>query len=89
MEYISLYHKGKTVATTVGSPLYEGALSQLQATTGGEEKFIPAGYANRPDLISNLFFAGPQAWWEVMAINGLSDPFESLNVGDRISLPDD
>jgi hypothetical protein len=87
MEYISLYHKGKTVATTVGSLAHEATVHQLQGL-GGEAKFIPAGYANRPDLISNLFFAGPQGWWEVMAVNGLSDPFESLNVGDRISLPD-
>jgi hypothetical protein len=59
MEYISLYHKGKTVATTVGSLAHEATVHQ-----------------------------GPQGWWEVMAVNGLSDPFESLNVGDRISLPD-
>lgn len=87
MEYISLYHKGKTISTTVGSIIYEGTVNRIQTTTG-EEKFIPAGYAHRPDLISNLFFGGPENWWSVMAINGLSDPFESLKVGDRIGLPD-
>jgi hypothetical protein len=87
MEFIALYHKGKTVGTTVGSVLNDRTVSQLQAITGGEEKFIPAGYAHRPDLIANLFFGGPQGWWEVMSVNGLSDPFESLNVGDRVSLP--
>ena len=87
MDFISLYHKGKTISTTVGSTLHEGTVQQIQRTIG-TEKFIPAGYAHRPDLISNLFFDGPGAWWSVLAINGLSDPFESLNVGDRIGLPD-
>ena len=87
MDYISLYHKGKTISTTVGSIIYEGTVNRMARSTG-EEKFIPAGYAHRPDLIANVFFDGPTSWWSVMASNGLSDPFESLNVGDRIGLPD-
>jgi len=76
-----LYHKGKTTSTSVGS------LAQL-TSLGSVEKFIPAGYEHRPDLISNLFFDTPNYWWAVMELNGLSDPFESLNVNDRVMLPD-
>ena len=78
---VILRHKGKIVTTLAGSPFFTTPTSLFP------ERFIPAGYEHRPDLISNLFFDSSQNWTYVMAINGLSDPFESLNVGDRISLP--
>ena len=84
---ILLYHKGKTTSTSVGSLEYGNTINSL-ASLGSVEKFIPAGYEHRPDLISNLFFDTPNYWWAVMELNGLSDPFESLNVNDRVMLPD-
>lgn len=81
---IPLYHKGKVVLTSVGSPSYESMSNSL----GGTEKFIPAGYAHRPDLISNLFLGSSSYWWGIMELNGLSDPFESLKLSDRVILPD-
>jgi hypothetical protein len=88
MNYIPLTHKGKTVSTTVGSISHTINVAKMIGATGNKERFIPAGYAHRPDLIANLFLGGPSAWWQVMAINGLFDPFESLKLGDRITLSD-
>ena len=82
--YIGLYHKGKVVSTTVGSLSYRNILNEI---SGGDEKFIPAGYEHRPDLIANLFFKDPSYWWAVMERNGIFDPFEELNLGDRVVLP--
>lgn len=84
--YITLYHKGKKVPTSVGSIIYENSIISL-AGIPSVEKFIPAGYDHRPDLISNLFFDGPSSWWVVMELNGLSDPFENLKLNERIVLP--
>ena len=83
---IVLNHKGRKVTTTVGSTLHENYLAALQSLPFGEG-FVPAGYAHRPDLISNLFFNGVGAWTTVMEINGLFDPFESLKLSDRVRLP--
>lgn len=84
---IPLYHKGKIVYTSVGSSMYESFIRNIYSLTN-TEKFIPAGYEHRPDLISNLFFDTPKHWWVVMELNGLSDPFESLKTNDRVILPD-
>tara|TARA_R110002051_G_scaffold159456_1_gene230783 strand:+ start:438 stop:704 length:267 start_codon:yes stop_codon:yes gene_type:complete len=80
--YNAITHKGKTTLTTVGS--FNGD-SLFRETTAGEG-FIPAGYQHRPDLISNLFFGDPSHWWVILGANGIVDPFESLNVGDRINI---
>ena len=84
--YIGLYHKGRSVPTSVGSVIYENSIISLGGIPA-VEKFVPAGYEHRPDLISNLFFDGPSSWWLVMELNGLSDPFDSLKLGERIMLP--
>lgn len=80
--YTVLVHKGKTIVTTVGSLVGD---TQLSNSSLGEN-YIPAGYEHRPDLISNLFFGSPENWWVIMGMNGIFDPFESLNVGDRINV---
>jgi len=84
--YISLYHKGKSVPTSVGSVVYENSIISIGAIASSE-KFVPAGYAHRPDLIANLFLDGASSWWVVMELNGLSDPFDSLKLNERIALP--
>ena len=83
---ITIFHKGKTISTSVGSIAYEAESMGLRSSINNREHYVPAGYANRPDLISSLFFNGPSDWWIVMEKNGLSDPFESLKVGDKIIL---
>lgn len=49
--------------------------------------YIPAGYEHRPDLISNLFYDTVTKDWLIMMFNNIKDPFQELNVGDRVLLP--
>jgi len=87
--FIPLPHKGKVTSIGAGSVAYERVVSILQTNVSNSQRFVPAGYAHRPDLIASLFLDGPSSWWTVMAINSLVDPFESLNLNEMIYLPDE
>ena len=52
-----------------------------------EVGYVPAGYEHRPDLISNLFYNTVTYDWMILMFNNIKDPFQELNVGDRILLP--
>jgi hypothetical protein len=86
---IVISHKGHPITTTVGSITYEdqfgGDFSQVNfVKTDGN---IPNGFQHRPDLISNLFFNNPSAWWLICERNAIFDVFEQLNPGDEIKIP--
>ena len=49
--------------------------------------YIPAGYEHRPDLISELFYNTVTKDWVIIMFNNIKDPFQELNVGDRVLLP--
>mgnify|MGYP003116951122 CR=1 FL=1 len=86
---IVINHKGKKIRTSVGNRRYESHYSG-EATSqelGLKNGNIPAGYANRPDLISNLFYSSPSQWWVVCERNAIFDVFEQLNSGDAIRIP--
>ena len=84
-----LPHKGKVTTTYLGSRAYSNYISDFETTIANSEKFVPAGYAHRPDLIAELFLGGAKNWWVLMDTNGLFDPFESLKLSERIALPND
>ena len=79
-------HKGKVVSLGFGSEEFT-SFYKLSSPLKFSEKRIPAGYGNRPDLIANVFFNDSYKWIAVMSLNGLFDPFESLNVHDSLNLP--
>jgi glutathionyl-hydroquinone reductase len=93
MNYINHYkisntvvtHKGKTIVTSLNSKLDEfiDNLKNREFEVG----YIPAGYEHRPDLISNLFYNTVTYDWMILMFNNIKDPFQELNVGDRILLP--
>ena len=93
MNYINHYkisntvvdHRGKTVITSLNSKLDEFMrnLENKEVEVG----YIPAGYEQRPDLISNLFYNTVTYDWMILMFNNIKDPFQELNVGDRILLP--
>ena len=87
--FFPLPHKGNMTTISAGSVPYEFMVRGLQGNLYNKQKFVPAGYAHRPDLIADLFFDGASSWWAVMEINGLFDPFEDLNLNDMIYLPDE
>ncbi len=80
-------HKGKIIPSNVGSPVFDTFISNIEDTLELTVGHIPAGFEHRPDLISNLFYGNASYWWLIMLVNNIADPFEGLNVGDRILLP--
>lgn len=88
LAYTNVYHKGKLLKDFVGNKEY---IKNIESLTDKNADvfvgYIPAGYAHRPDLISELFYSSPKYWWLVLLYNNISDPFEGLNVNDKILLP--
>lgn len=78
-------HRGVSVNSTVGSIQQDRRITanNLLYDVG----YIPAGFEHRPDLISNIFYNTPAYWWVILEVNNITDPFEGLNVGDRILIP--
>jgi len=76
-------HKGRTIISSVGSADFDAAV--IEILNGAVQLgSIPVEFSNRPDLISYAWFGTPMLWWQVMIMNNLFDPFESLNSGDPI-----
>jgi len=86
---ILITHKGRTIPTTVGSKAYENIFCGLQSRDSFPNRIgnIPAGYNNRPDLISNVWMNTPGLWWLICERNNIFDVFEQLNLQDRIYIP--
>lgn len=79
-------HKGKTVITSTTSRTFElftNSVDNLPFKVG----YIPAGYEHRADLISDLFYNTPTYDWLICYFNNISDPFNQLNIGERILIP--
>jgi hypothetical protein len=93
MNYINHYKISNTVATHRGKPVVTSLNSKLDEfidnlkTKEFEVGYVPAGYEHRPDLISNLFYNTVTYDWMILMFNNIKDPFQELNVGDRILLP--
>lgn len=80
-------HKGRLTQTSVGNKEYDSFLTNLESITEYEVGYVPAGFEHRPYLISEVFYNTPNYWWFLLLFNNIADPFEGLNVGDRILIP--
>tara|TARA_Y100000004_G_C8770000_1_gene350290 strand:+ start:352 stop:654 length:303 start_codon:yes stop_codon:yes gene_type:complete len=80
-------HRGVVTNTIVNNPDFDQLVENLEDSYEYEVGYIPAGYAHRPDLISNIFYGTPKNWWLLMLVNGISDPFEGFNERDEILIP--
>ena len=93
MRYINHYtvgltqveHRGKLITASLhtGVNEYLMNLEKVEIDVG----YIPAGYEHRPDLISNLFYNTVTKDWLIIMFNNIKDPFQELNIGDRVLLP--
>lgn len=83
--FTEVEHKGKRITTS----LHLGLDDYLRGLEGAkiDVGYIPAGYEHRPDLISNLFYNTVTKDWLILMFNNISDPFQQLNVGDKILIP--
>lgn len=79
-------HKGKDITVSVTSTEFQNFLSNITSSKF-EIGYIPAGYEHRADLISDLFYDTPIYDWLICYYNNISDPFNELNIGDRILIP--
>jgi len=77
--------KGKEVPSTLTSKRFENGIEDLKNLPYSVGT-IPYGYAHRADLIADLFYGSPTLDWVVLWTNNISDPFQELNVGDRIKI---
>lgn len=80
-------HRNKLTRSSVGNREADRTMSVLDSVYEYEVAFVPAGYQHRPDLISDIFYGTAANFWLILLVNNISDPFEGLNVGDRILIP--
>jgi len=79
-------HKDKDVTVSVTSNEFLDFVTSLKLKSF-QIGYIPAGYEHRADLISDLFYDTPTYDWLICYFNNISDPFNQLNLGDRILIP--
>lgn len=84
---VRVRHRGATTNTIVNSPKFDSLLLDLEDAYEYQVGYVPAGYAHRPDLISNVFYGSPKNWWLLMLVNSITDPFEGFNENDKILIP--
>lgn len=81
-----IQHKDKKITTSVTSEKFQSFVRSLKIKSY-RVGYIPAGYEHRADLISDLFYNTPTYDWLICYANNISDPFNQLNLGDRILIP--
>ena len=84
---VRVRNRGVATTTIVNSSKFDSLLLDLDESFEYEVGYVPAGYAHRPDLISNIFYGSPKNWWLLMLVNSVVDPFEGFNENDRILIP--
>lgn len=93
MKYINHYNLGSTSVVHKGKTLLKSNIDDLYSyfnllrSAKIEIGYIPAGFEHRPDLISHHFYGTVTKDWVIMYYNNISDPFQQLNVGDRLLIP--
>jgi len=79
--------KHRPVVTSLTSKDFERDLRRIRSLPG-RVGVIPPGFEHRADLIADLFYGAAEMDWLVLWTNDISDPFQQLNVGDRIKIVD-
>jgi len=84
--FLTVRHKGKVITSAFNSQSFEKGFRSI---INGPYNlgYVQSGYEHRPDLISELFYDTPTFDWLIMMANNIADPFQGLNVGDRIKIP--
>lgn len=85
MGFVEAIHRNKKVISSLNSLEFRQFISGLNESAFRVGR-IPPGFEHRADRISDLFYDTPQLDWLICWTNNISDPFEQLNVGDRIRI---
>jgi hypothetical protein len=87
LDEVRVQHRGVTTNTILNAEKFDSLLEDLENAFEYQIGYVPAGYAHRPDLISNVFYGTPKNWWLLMLVNSIDDPFEGFNENDKILIP--
>jgi hypothetical protein len=87
LDEVTVQHRNVVTNTIVNSFKFDSILENIEESYDYDVGYVPAGYAHRPDLISNVFYGSAKNWWLLMLVNNITDPFEGFNEGDRILIP--
>jgi len=83
----TIKHKGVDVTTNVGTA-FDDALTRVD-----EVKLrigqLPLQHEGRPDLVSYVFTDTPYAWWIFMHTNNIWDPFQDMQAGRFVRVPNE
>lgn len=85
MGFTETIHKNKKVVSSLNSLEFRRFINSLDDSNFKVGK-IPPGYEHRADKIADLFYESPELDWLICWTNNISDPFQQLNVGDRIRI---
>jgi hypothetical protein len=85
MGYVETIHKNKKVVSSLNSTDFIKFINSLDDSSF-KVGTIPPGFEHRADRISDLFYDTPELDWLICWVNNVSDPFQQLNVGDRIKI---
>jgi len=80
-------HRGKVTNSLVFSEIFEGLHTAPEALLDLREGRVPVWAANRPDLISEVFYDTYDQSWLLQVANSVEDPFEGFQSGDRLFIP--
>lgn len=83
--FVETIHKNKKVVTGLNSPEFRSFINSI-SDSDYNVGVIPPGFEHRADKIADLFYKTPDLDWLVCWTNNISDPFQQLNVGDRIRI---
>ena len=83
----NVVHRNKVTTVAAGARGFDIGLENTEDTLAHEIAYVIPGYEHRPDLISNIFYNTPEYWWLILLYNNIDDPFEGLNIGDQIKIP--
>lgn len=82
----TIVHKGVKVTTSLNTSI-ENILAKVPQGLDYKVGTCVSFIAHRPDLVSDLFYDTTAYWWFFLMANNIKDPFEELNPGDRIIIP--
>jgi len=79
-------HKDKKITTSLNTnfeKLLTTPLRDSEFRIGTVKSYI----VHRPDTVSDIFYDTAFLWWYFLVFNNIKDPFEGLNPGEKILIP--
>jgi hypothetical protein len=82
----TITHKGKEITTSINTSFFDNIESTIRSNrsaVGVVKEYVK----HRPDTISDIFYNTPTYWWYFLMYNNINDPFNRLNPGDTVLIP--